>query len=86
MGKKRNAHSILVGMPARKTPFQKLGIHGRLTLKWILKKYEDHPKSTAHLAIKKYKQNKNLKTNEVSLLQTLRYFSTHLPPPFRHLS
>ena len=43
MGKKRNAHSILVGMPAGKTPFQKLGIHGRLTLQWILKKYKDHP-------------------------------------------
>jgi hypothetical protein len=67
MGKKSNAHSILVGMPARKTPFQKLGIHIRLTLKWIVKKYEDHPESKDHLAIKKYKQN------EVSLLQTLRY-------------
>jgi len=35
--------------------------HGRLTLKGILKKYEDHPKSKGRLAIKKYKQNKHLK-------------------------
>jgi hypothetical protein len=35
-----------------------LGIHGRLTLKWIVKKYEDHPESEDHLAIKKYKKKK----------------------------
>ena len=58
MGKKRNAHSILVGMRAEKTPFQKLGIHGRLTLQWILKKYEDHSERKHSLAIQKYKQNK----------------------------
>jgi len=84
MGKKRNAHSILVGMPAQKTPFQKLSIHGRLTLKWIVKKYEDHPESKDYLAININKIK--FKKKEVSLLQTLRYFSTHLPPPFRHLS
>jgi hypothetical protein len=86
MGKKKNAHSILVRMPAGKTPFQKLGIQGRLTLHWILKKYKDHPESKYRLAIKKYKQNKNLKKIEVSLLQTLRYFPAHLPPPFKHSS
>jgi len=54
---RREMHSILVGMPAGKTPFQKLGIHGSLILQWILKKYEDHPERKDSFG-KKYKQNK----------------------------
>jgi hypothetical protein len=30
-----------------------------LTLQWILRKHQDHPEWKDHLAIKKYKQNKN---------------------------
>jgi hypothetical protein len=38
--------------------------------------YDSHPESKDHLAIKKNKQNKNLKKLNVTLLQTLSYFST----------
>jgi hypothetical protein len=40
---------------------------------WI---YEGRPESKDRLAIKKNKQNINLKKFSVSLLQTLSYFST----------
>jgi hypothetical protein len=41
----------------------------------LLQRYEGRPESKDRLAIKKNKQNKNKKFN-VSLLQTLSYFST----------
>jgi predicted Fe-Mo cluster-binding NifX family protein len=71
MEKKRNAHSILVGMSARTILFQKLGTHGRLTLKWILKIYKVHPGRKDRSAIKKYKQNKTtIITNPKILFST----------------
>jgi hypothetical protein len=46
MGQKRNAHSILVGMPIGKTPFQRLGIR-------IFQKYDDCPESKDHWPYRK---------------------------------
>jgi hypothetical protein len=39
-------------------------------------RYEGHPESKDRFAIKKNKQSKNKKFFNVSLLQTLSYFST----------
>jgi hypothetical protein len=51
----------------------------------LLHMYEGRPEGKDRLAIKKNKQIKN-KKNNVSLLQTLSYFSTQSSPTSRHLS
>jgi hypothetical protein len=53
---------------------QDAGVLGCYAVQWVI--YEGHPESKDHLAIKKNKQNKNLKKLNVTLLQTLSYFST----------
>jgi hypothetical protein len=38
MGVMRNAHSFLVEKTERKRPLERLGVHGRIILEWILGK------------------------------------------------
>jgi hypothetical protein len=38
MGEMRNAYKILVGNLEGKRPFGRLGVHGRIILKWILRR------------------------------------------------
>jgi hypothetical protein len=38
MGEVRGAYNILVGRHERRRPLEDLGVHGRTTLRWILRK------------------------------------------------
>jgi hypothetical protein len=38
MGKGRDVYSVLVGKPKSKRPLEDLGIDGRITLRWTLRR------------------------------------------------
>jgi hypothetical protein len=40
MGDRKGAYRVLVGIPERKRKLGKLGVDGRIILKWILKQWD----------------------------------------------